>query len=176
MIKTIKINNNQSIELNGSMGWFLVYRETFGRDILPDIMPLLESGLTMAINILQSVGVDNDGNMKGGWPELVESIDDGVLADLFINMSGLEASTILQIIWALAKNANEDTPPLKAFLNEFDVFPFDVIVPKVIRLIINSTVSSKNAKRLTALTKAAAGFQLTRSSSRESTGGSPSQT
>lgn len=170
MIKTVKLNSNQSIELNGSMGWFLVYREAFGHDILPDIMPILESGLSMAVSVLQGIGVDKDGRIKGGVGDVVENIDDGVLSDLFINLSGLEASTILQVVWAMAKNADDGTPPLLAFLNQFDVFPLDVIMPKVIRLIIDSTVSSKNAKRLTALTRATAGLTLTRSSSQASTG------
>lgn len=169
MIKTIKINKDQSVELNGSAGWFLIYRETFGHDILPDIMPVIESGLTMAISLLQGLNIDDNGGVNASTREIVSQIDSGVLTDLFINLSGLEASTALQIIWAMAKNADDDIPPLREYLNQFDVFPFDTIIPKVVRVIIDSTVSAKNAKRLTQVRKLAAGLHLTSSSSQEST-------
>lgn len=169
MIKTIRINKEQSVELNGSAGWFLIYREYFGHDILPDIMPILESGLTMAVNLLQGVGIKNDGTVEASTRQIVESIDDSVLTDLFINLSGLETVTVMQIVWAMAKNADEDIPNLKAWLNQFDCFPLDEILPKTVRLIIDSTVSAKNAKRLLKVKKLTAGLRLSVSSSQEST-------
>lgn len=169
MIKAIRINNDQSVELNGSAGWFLVYREYFGHDILPDIMPILESGLTMAVNLLQGVGIKNDGTVEASTRQIVESIDDSVLSDLFINLSGLESVTVMQIIWAMAKNADDGIPNLREWLNQFDCFPLDEILPKAVRLIIDSTVSAKNAKRLLTLKKLTAGLHLSESSSQEST-------
>lgn len=171
MIQSIKINKNQSVELNGSAGWFLIYRENFGHDILPDIMPVIESGLTMAVNLLQGLNIDDNGAVDVSTGELVAQIDNGVLSDLFINLSGLEATTALQIIWAMAKNADDNIPPLRDYLNQFDVFPLDKIMPKVIRVIIDSTVSAKNARRLSKVTTLTAGLHLTRSSSLESTEG-----
>lgn len=169
MIKSIKINANQSIELNSSMGWFLVYRETFGHDILPDIMPLLESGLTMAVNLLQGIGINKDNSVDVTTGKIISTIDDNLINDLFINLSGLELTTVLQIVWAMAKNADDGLPPLREWLNQFDVFPLDVIAPKVIRLILESTASAKNAKRLLQIKKLAAGLTLTKSSSPVST-------
>lgn len=170
MIKSIRINKDQSVELNGSAGWFLLYREYFGHDILPDIMPIIESGLTMAVNLLQGVGIKNDGTVEASTKKIVESIDDSVMTDLFINLSGLEASTILQIIWAMAKNANDNIPALREWINQFDVFPLDQIVPKAVRLVLDSTVSAKNAKRLLTLKNLTAGLRSTKFSSQESTG------
>lgn len=171
MIKSIKINKDQTVELNGSTGWLLVYREYFGRDILPDIMPVIESGLSMALNLLQSVGVKDNGEVNIEAKALVEAVDDSILSDLFINMSGLETVTLLQIIWAMAKNADDDIPILQKWLNSFEVLPLDVIVPKAVRLIIDSTVSAKNAKRLSKLSQATTGLHLTKSLSQESTEG-----
>lgn len=171
MIKSIKINKDQSVELNGSAGWFFVYRESFGHDILPDIMPIIESGLTMAVNLLQGIGVGADGSVDASPRQIVESIDDSVLNDLFINLSGLESTTIMQIVWAMAKNADDDIPSLRTWLNQFDVFPLDDILPKAVRLIIDSTVSAKNARRLLKARNLTAGLRSTKSSSQESTEG-----
>lgn len=160
MIKTIKINKEQSVTLNSAAGWFLVYREQFGRDILPDIMPMIEGLLTAGINALK--------NMDGTHFTL-DMIDNDVLTDFFINISGLESVTVMQIVWAMAKNADDDTAPPELWFNQFDVFPFDVVIPKVLRLIIDSSVSSKNAKRLLDLLKTTAGSISNSSSSLVST-------
>lgn len=154
MIKTIRLNKDQSIELNSSMGWLLVYRETFGHDILPDVMPIIESGLSMAIELLQgsTVNVNKDG-AEIDINEIISNIDSGILSSFFINLSGLETTSIMQIVWAMAKNANDDIPNMIEYYNGFDTFPLDVIMPKVVRAIIDSTVSSKNAKRLLMILK-----------------------
>lgn len=154
MIKTIKINKDQSIELNSSMGWLLVYRENFGHDILPDVMPIIESGLSMAIELLQgsTVNINKDG-AEIDANEIINNIDSGILSSFFINLSGLETTSIMQIVWAMAKNANDDIPNMIEYYNGFDNFPLDVIMPKVVRAIIDSTVSSKNAKRLLTILK-----------------------
>lgn len=36
------------VELNSSMGWFLIYREQFGHDILPDLMPAIDAVFGLA--------------------------------------------------------------------------------------------------------------------------------
>ncbi len=159
MIKTIKLNKDQSVTLNSAAGWFLVYREQFGRDILPDIMPMIEGILTAGINALKNVE---------GSKLTIEAVDNEVLMDFFINVSGLEFVTIMQIVWAMAKTADDDIDPPEKWFNQFDVFPFDLIVPKVFRLIIDSSVSAKNAKRLLNLLKVTAGSLQTRSSSQDS--------
>lgn len=160
MIKTIKINKEQSVTLNSAAGWLFVYREQFGHDILPDIMPMLEGLLTAAINTLKNA----EGNKL-----TIEAVDNDVLTDFFINISGLEAVSILQIVWSMAKNADDDTAPPEIWLNQFDVFPFDLIMPKVFRMIIDSSVSSKNARRLLDLVKETAGSLSTNSQSQHST-------
>lgn len=162
MIKTIKINREQSVTLNSAAGWFFVYREQFGRDILPDIMPMLEGILTAGINALKNVE---------GSKVTLDAIDNDVLTDFFINISGLESITILQIIWAMAKTADSEIEPPEVWFNQFDVFPLDQLIPKVLRLVVESSVSSKNAKRLLNLLKETAGSLSNSSPSQESTEG-----
>lgn len=148
MIKAIKINKEQSVTLNGAAGWFLIYREQFGHDILPDLMPMLEGVITAGISLL---------NNADGGKITVESFDNDVLMDFFMNISGLEATTILQIIWAMAKKADDDIAPPEIWFDQFETFPLDVVAPKVFRLILDSSVSSKNVKRLMNVLKTTAG-------------------
>lgn len=138
MIKKVAISKGQSIELSSSLGWLITYKEQFGHDILPDIMPLIESGLTASIKILQS----------GSGGDLISNIDDEILTDVFINLSGLELTTILQIVWAMAKKANPEIDSPEDYFDQFERFPVDLIIPVVVKMIVNSMVSSKNAKRL----------------------------
>lgn len=158
MVKTIRINKDQSIELNSSMGWLYSYREQFGHDILPDLMPMIESLLGLSVKVMQKT----DG-AKG----VIDAIDDEVLTDFVISISGAETLTLLSIIWAMAKNANPAIAAPEEYFDQFETFPLDKVVPAAARMILDSSVSSKNAKRLLTILK---GIQSrsTRSPSQES--------
>lgn len=145
MIKKININKSQSIELSSSLGWLIIYREQFGHDILPDIMPIIESGLTTAVKVMQ--------NSDEGEVSIIDNLDDTILTDAFISLSGLEFTTMLNIIWAMAKKADSDIESPEDFYDRFETLPLDNILPVVIKMIINSMVSSKNAKRLLGMMK-----------------------
>lgn len=160
MIKKITLNKDQSMELSGSVGWLMIYKERFGRDILPDIMPVLESGLTASVKMLQNgAGADN----------FIDSIDDEILTNMFITLSGFEMTTALQIIWAMAKKADDDIPGPEDYYDQFEVFPLDKVLPVAINLIITSMVSSKNAKSLLTMVKSLRTSHSTKSSSQAST-------
>ena len=167
MKKLVKINNDQSVELNGSLGWLYVYREQFGRDILPDIMPIIESGLSTAVKIMQSA----EGQEILTQAEFVGALDDQVLSDIFINLSGLELTTVLNIVWAMVKNANDQVSSPELYFNQFDRLPLDKILPTIIRMIIDSSISSKNVKSLLAALKRANLSRLTKSQLQVSTEG-----
>ncbi len=138
MIKKVTIAKGQSIELSSSLGWLIIYREQFGHDILPDLMPLIESGLTASIKLLQGGDAGN----------LLENIDDEILTDAFINLSGLEFTTIIQVIWAMAKKADPGIEGPEDYFDQFERFPLDLVIPAAVKMIVDSMVSSKNAKRL----------------------------
>lgn len=139
MIKTIKIDDNHSLELNGSFGWLITYRTQFGRDILPELMPLLGS----LMDLMRGVPI----NKKITLEDMI-SIDEDVVDSALIRLSGLESTMFLDIIWALAKNADDDIPDPKEWLNSFDVFPIDKILPDTLEIILSSSVTVKNSKRL----------------------------
>lgn len=165
MKKLVKINNDQSVELNGSLGWLYVYREQFGHDILPDIMPMIESGLTTAVKLMQ--GVEDQEVLT--QTNLLNAIDDEILNDAFINLSGLELTTVLNIVWAMAKNSDDQISSPELFFNEYERLPLDKIIPVVIRMIIESSISSKNVKSLLTMIKKMNRLHSTRSQSQAST-------
>ena len=54
MKKTILIED-QPIEINSSLGWLFCYREQFGHDILPDLLPLLDAALGALANMYEEL-------------------------------------------------------------------------------------------------------------------------
>ena len=143
MIKEINISENQKIKLNASLGWVLRYRAQFGHDILPDLLPMLESGL-----VLVGEAMDESGELE--WRKLLE-LD--TVSSAMISFAGAEFITALNIIWAMAKNADDSIPAPFEWANQFDNFPLDKIIPEVLDAVISTVVSEKNRKRLGALKK-----------------------
>ena len=143
MIKEINISENEKIKLNASLGWVLRYRAQFGHDILPDLLPMLESGL-----VLVGGAMDESGELE--WRKL---LDFDTVSSAMISFAGAEFTTALNIIWSMAKNADDSIPAPFEWANQFENFPLDQIVPEVIDAVINTVVSEKNRKRLGALKK-----------------------
>ena len=137
MKKVITVEN-QSIEVNSSMGWLFVYREQFGHDILPDILPLLDASLE-ALAEIYAMGDDDT---------ILGKIDEGTIEKIMIPLSGLEVTTIVNCFWAMAKNADSSIPEPKTWVNQFDVLPLDVLAVELFSLILESSVSTKNSQSL----------------------------
>lgn len=143
MIKTININGSQSIEANSSNGWLLIYKQTFGHDILPDLMPILEAVFSGLAEIMEST--EDDFSTRG----IIKALNEGALTSALISLNGMELVTLLQVVWALNKNAdNTITNNVIEWANGFDTFEWDAIIPQVVQLIANSSATSKNLTRL----------------------------
>ena len=136
MIKTISLEG-QPVEINSSLGWLFCYREQFGHDILPDLLPLLDAVLGALAEIYDG---DEDIN-------IFEKLDEETVNRIIVALSSLEVLTVANILWAMAKNAGETRRP-EEWVNDFDVFPLDIVLPEIINAVVNSSVSSKNSKRL----------------------------
>lgn len=145
MIKSINLSEDKSVEVNSSAGWLFVYRETFGRDILPDILPIVESAIAGIVGLLE----------EAGESITVESIVTAMRSDSMIDaiakFSTMEFVTIIQIFWAMAKNADKTLPSVETWANDLEEFPLDIIIPELFNVISASMVSSKNLKRLRGL-------------------------
>lgn len=135
---------NQSVVLDSSTGWLFVYRDYFGRDILPDLLPALEAVLHTISN---AVGVLEGDKVE----DIIKALaSDEVIDGLFIDLTGAELTTILNIFWSMAKNEDMTIEEPDKFFKKFDVFPVDEILPKMFSQIVNSCISSKNLESLKA--------------------------
>lgn len=146
MIKTIKLNDEKELTLSNNLAWAMIYKDQFGHDILPDIMPIF-SALTKMLNEISKVSGQDIG-------DALKLIDSDALQDAMIEMCALQFTDFINLTWALAK-ANDDTiePPYQ-WASQFDEFPLDLIGPAVFELLAKGLVSSKNLTSLRKTTKA----------------------
>lgn len=149
MIKKINISDERSVEVNSSAGWLLIYRETFGNDVLPELMPVIEAAIAGMVKILEEAGEEVT------VQSLARALEEDEMTDVLAKLSMLEFVTILKIFWALAKNADKSIPSLDEWANEFEILPMDIIVPELFGVIASSMVSRKNLERLRGLAQTA---------------------
>ena len=148
MEKIIKIGK-KSVKLNNRVSWAIVYRDQFGRDIIPTIMPLFASALDIISGIINETGKTDDIELT----DLAKLADGDSLLTAAIHLGGFEFTDLICITWALAKCADEDIPEPREWIKQFETFPVDVVAPEVFSLIFKGVVSSKNLKRLEDLKK-----------------------
>lgn len=143
MEKTITIDN-KDVRLNNNAAWAMEYKDQFGRDIVPVILPAVGA----IIEALASVIPEAEGKKEFGPKELAEAVE-GRAMDILLPMFQVEfVDIVINVTWALAKCADEDIPEPKRWIRQFDEFPLDIIVPEVYELIMMGFASSKNWKRL----------------------------
>ena len=143
MIKTVKIDSKTSVRLSNNIGWMLAYRDQFGRDIVPVLTPALAAMLDLAVEVNK---VAQGQNVSPA--DLMKSMDTDTLRDAIFEMSGLEFVDFINIVWAMAKAADEDIDEPREWVKQFDSFPLDVLGPVVFDMVLTCMVSTKNLKRL----------------------------
>ena len=165
MEKTVKIGDKE-VRLKNNVGWAFEYRNQFGHDIIPTLMPMAASLLDIVGGMIRVTGKVDQVDMR----DVLAAIDSDDLMNALIHISGLEFVELINITWALAKCADEDIPEPRIWVRQFEEFPVDVVAPAVFDLIIKGIVSSKNLKRLKTIRKSLQPKQSdsTTSSSQES--------
>lgn len=149
MIRTLVLND-QPLELDSSLGWLYIYQRQFGHDILPDVMPLAEAVLAGLGDILTAVS-DQGGEKTMDVEAALGLLNSDNIVEMFIKMAGMELTTVLNILWAMAKNKDPYLPDPQKFVNSFDRLPLiDELAPALFYIIIDSSISSKNSKSLLA--------------------------
>lgn len=143
MIKTITISG-QEVRLNNNIGWCFEYRDQFGKDIIPTLMPILTGIVTAIGSIIEETGKTDEITVQ----DLAGVASSGALTDAMVYISQIELTDFIDICWAMAKCADESVPEPKRWVRQFDEFPLDEIIPDVGELIIKGVVSSKNGRRL----------------------------
>ena len=119
------------------------YRDQFGKDIVPALMPILASLMEGVSTIISESG-SNEVTMA----DIADAVQ-GRSMDVLLPMFQVEfVDTIVNVTWAMAKAADENIEPPKRWVRQFEEFPLDVVVPAVYELVLKGFVSSKNLKRL----------------------------
>lgn len=134
MIKEIKVDKDHKFEINTAFGWLYKYKEYFGEDILPELVPMIDSALGVMAEVI-------DGN---------ETDLRDIIAEAMGAFAGTDSTTVTNIIWALAKNADPDIPKAEDWFNSFEVFPTDEIVPEIFWTLAETYVTTKKVKGLKA--------------------------
>ena len=143
MEKTIKIGK-QDVRLTNNVSWAMTYRDQFGHDIIPTLMPLAAAALDIVSGVIDEVSIGG----KVEVADLLRAMDGDKLLDAVIHLSGLEFVELINITWAMAKACDDDLPDPKTWAKGLTEFPVDKIAPEVFSLAFKGLVSSKNLKRL----------------------------
>lgn len=143
MEKTVQIGNKE-VRLSNNIGWAIDYRDQFGQDIIPTLLPMVAAALDLIKGLLEEV--EDTNNLE--WRDILRLIDGDTLFDALIHLGGLEFRDFINITWAMAKCADDSIPEPRTWVKEFEVFPVDELAPTVFDLIFKGVVSSKNLTRL----------------------------
>ena len=141
MEKIIKIGK-QEVRLNNNVAWTMEYRDQFGKDIVPAIMPLIASMIEGVSTVIAESG--NEITTK----TLAEAVQGRALEVMLPMFQSEFVDLIINVTWAMAKAADESIEPPKRWVRQFDSFPLDVVGPAVFDMVLKGFVSSKNLKRL----------------------------
>ena len=144
MEKTVKLDSKTSIKLSNNIGWMMVYKNQFGRDIVPVLIPALNAVVEVALQVAR----DTDGKGVAGVAEVLRVLDTDTVTEAMIDLAGVELVDLINIVWAMAKAADDDIEEPMEWAKTLPVFPLDVIGPVVYDMVLKCMVSSKNLKRL----------------------------
>lgn len=143
MEKTINIGNKE-VRLNNNIGWTIDYRDQFGTDIIPTLLPMVAAALDLIKGLLEEM--EDTSNLE--WQDVLKTVDGDTLLDAVVHLGGLEFKDFINVTWAMAKCADETIPEPRTWVRQFEVFPLDEIAPAVFELIYKGVISSKNLTRL----------------------------
>ena len=142
MEKVIKIGK-QEVRLNNNVAWTMEYRDQFGKDIVPALMPVIASMIEGVSTI-----VAESGKTEISVSDIAEAVQ-GRAMEVLLPMFQVEfVDVVINVTWAMAKAADENIAPPKQWVKQFETFPLDVVAPAVYDLVLKGFVSSKNLKRL----------------------------
>ena len=140
MEKVIKIGS-KDVRLNNNVGWTMEYRDQFGKDIVPVVLPVLASVIETAVSVM------SEGN-EMTVADIASALE-GRAMDVLLPLFQVKfVDMVVNVTWAMAKAADESIAPPKQWVKQFDEFPLDIVGPAVLDLALKGFVSSKNLERL----------------------------
>lgn len=160
MEKIINIGDKE-VKLSNNVAWTMEYRDQFNKDVMETMMPLITALVETVSTIVAEAGTEN---IEIG--DVAETLQ-GRALDITLPLAQLGfTDSIINVVWAMAKAADESIDPPKKWVRQFEEFPLDIIVPEVGELIIKGFASSKNLERLSAMMKGVVRTQPTKKKSK----------
>ena len=143
MEKIIKIGK-QEVQLNNNVAWTMEYRDQFGKDILPAIMPIVAAMIEGVSTVMADAGQNGELTTSN----IAEALEGRTMEVLLPMFQAEFVDLVINVTWAMAKAADENIEPPKRWVRQFEEFPLDVVGPAVYDLVLKGFVSSKNLRRL----------------------------
>lgn len=152
MEKTIKLDSKTSIRVSNNIEWALIYKDQFGRDVLPMLIPVANTFIELAVSVMKSTG-GKALDMKNAG-ETIKDLDISDIQSALYSLAGLEFTDILNIAWAMAKAADETIEEPRVWVRSLTSFPVDAVVPVIFDMNLQFLTTTKNYKRLQAAVEA----------------------
>ena len=146
MEKTIKLDSKTSIRVSNNIEWALIYKDQFGRDVLPMLIPVANTFIELAVSMMKST--DGKALEQGKIGDAIKGIDVSDVQSALYSLAGLEFTDILNITWAMAKAANENIEEPRVWVRSLTSFPVDAVVPVIFDMNMQFLTTTKNYKRL----------------------------
>lgn len=138
MEKTITIDGKE-VRFKATASFPLIYKANFNVDVLTMIMPLISEVVGGAD------GMVTEETFKTGslllTPETISMALEGVYS--------LELIDIMNLLWTMAKCADDEIPDPVKWFGEFDEFPIIDIAVQVFPMLFSSLLSKKKLKGTT---------------------------
>lgn len=142
MKKTITIDEENTLTLSNNVGWLLAYRDQFGVDIVPALVPVLNAVIEIYAEIAKQTG-----DLKTA-ADIFTKIDTATIQGAILELSGVQITDLVNVVWAMAKSADDTIDEPRTWVRQFETFPLDVIAPAVLELAVRGLISGKNSTRL----------------------------
>ena len=158
----------RSLELDNTFTWAVYYKERFGRDIVSDIVPILNTIIKGFFALFSSVDIEkinkavtskqknksDTDRAAAVFEEIMQNVDPDDITGVIIEASMMESVTLLQIMWALAKCADDNVDDFIEWTKTTSGMTPDVLIWSVYELVIKGWMTENPlVKRLLKMMK-----------------------
>lgn len=154
-IKWMDGEEERALILDNTFTWMVYYKEAFGRDIVPDLAPILNSVIKAFFAVFSAVDVDKVVKIATSkqknkteadrtsaiMNEVLQKVDPDDITGVIIEATAIESVTFLQIMWALAKCADDSIDEFFEWTKTTSGMTPDFLVSEVFDLVLKGWIT-----------------------------------
>lgn len=154
-IKWMDGEDERALVLDNTFTWMVYYKEAFGRDIVPDLAPILNSVIKAFFAVFSAVDVDKVVKIATSkqknkteadrtsaiMNEVMQKVDPDDITGVIIEATAIESVTFLQIMWALAKCADDSIDEFFEWTKTTSGMTPDFLVSEVFDLVLKGWIT-----------------------------------